>query len=92
VNALNCRKSAILSQLLLRHKLIVLGGLDLTRQETKVLFGDLIVKYARIFLTTQTLVFDLAPFLQYLPECGSAEEQSEVLSMFDAEIEQAGED
>lgn len=27
VNALNCRKSAILSQMLLRHKVIVLGGM-----------------------------------------------------------------
>lgn len=27
VNALNCRKSALLSQMLLRHKLIVFGGL-----------------------------------------------------------------
>ena len=27
VNALNCRKSALLSQMLLRHKLIVFSGL-----------------------------------------------------------------
>ena len=32
VNALNCRKSALLSQMLLRHKVIVLSGLTLTKE------------------------------------------------------------
>ena len=31
VNALNCRKSAFLSMMLLRHKMIVLSGLTLNR-------------------------------------------------------------
>jgi len=29
------------------------------------------VKYSRIFISTATLVFDLAPYLDYLPEFGS---------------------
>jgi hypothetical protein len=71
VNALNCRKSAILSQLLLRHKVIALQGLSPTKAQTQGLFSELIVKYSKIFMSTATLVFDLAPYLDYLPECGS---------------------
>ena len=32
VNALNCRKSALLSKMLLRHKAILIGNLKLTKQ------------------------------------------------------------
>lgn len=72
VNALNCRKSAILSQMLLRHKVMALRGLKPSKAETKSLFNDLMVQYCGIFTTTQTLIFDLAPYLDYLPECGAA--------------------
>jgi hypothetical protein len=50
VNALNCRKSAILSQLLLRHKLITLGNLELSKEKCNELFLGLIMKYCQIFM------------------------------------------
>ena len=57
--------------MLLRHKVIVLGGLELTKVESGLLFRDLIIQYSQIFLSTSTLVFDLAPYLEYLPECNN---------------------
>ena len=87
VNALNCRKSALLSQMLLRHKLLALQGLESSKAQTGPLFSDLIVKYSQIFLTLQTLVFDLAPYLGYLPECGS-DAASQLITMFDTEVGQ----
>lgn len=50
------------------------------------LFRNLILKYTKIFLATQTLVFDLAPYLGYLPECNSQENvESEIVDLFDHE-------
>ena len=49
VNALNCRKSALLSQMLLRHKIIAFSGLELTKEQSAPLFRDLICKYCKIF-------------------------------------------
>ena len=45
VNALNCRKSAILSNLFLRHKLLASSKLTLTSAQLNDLFLPLIVKY-----------------------------------------------
>ena len=42
VNALNCRKSALLSQMLLRHKVITFAGMDLSIEQSGQLFKDLI--------------------------------------------------
>ena len=71
VNALNCRKSALLSMMLLRHKIIAFSGITLTKAESGPLFETLIVEYSKIFLSTSTLCFDLAPYLEYLPECNA---------------------
>lgn len=97
VNALNCRKSALLSQMLLRHKVIAYAGLDLTKEETGSLFRDLIVKYCSVFLSVQTLVFDLAPYLSYLPECITDTDLSPttntpLITLFENGAEAVGED
>ena len=52
VNALNCRKSALLSQMLLRHKIIAFTGLSLTQEQSGPLFNDLVVEYSKVFLST----------------------------------------
>lgn len=57
--------------MLLRHKIIVFSGITLSKEESGPLFNNLIVEYSKIFLSTQTLCFDLAPYLEYLPECNS---------------------
>ena len=46
------------------------------------------MQYSKIFLTTQTLCFDLAPYLGYLPECQQISVESELISMFDNEAGQ----
>ena len=69
VNALNCRKSALLSQMLLRHKALIVGKpTGVTKEKTKALFNDLIHLYTSIFMSVQSLVFDLGPYLGYLTE------------------------
>ena len=99
VNALNCRKSALLSQMLLRHKIIAFTGLNLPKEQSGSLFRDLIVEYSKIFMSTATLCFDLAPYLGYLPECNSnnnsnSEEppQSALVELFVAEAAQIASD
>ena len=91
VNALNCRKSALLSQMLLRHKIIAFTGLNLSKEQSGPLFRDLIVEYSKIFMSTATLCFDLAPYLGYLPECNS-EEPSTLVELFVAEAAQIAND
>lgn len=84
VNALNCRKSALLSQMLLRHKAIAFTNLEEARttQATGPIFNDLILEYSKIFASTQTLCFDLAPYLTYLPEYKNSAVQSPLLNYF----------
>jgi len=95
-NFLNCQKSALLSQMLLRHKLIAFLGLKPSQEETGPLFRDLIVQYCLLFITTQTLVFDLAPYLHYLPEClqgrapGATAVNADLVHMFDVEAAASG--
>ena len=85
--------------MLLRHKVITLTGMQLSRAESSALFKDLIAKYAGVFMSVSTLVFDLAPYLHYLSECvdpgNEATEEmraSELLAMFDTEAAACGED
>ena len=97
VNALNCRKSALLSQMLLRHKLIAFCDLKPTKEQSDELFRHLIRQYCRIFLSVQTLVYDLAPYLGYLPESmveGDFTEtpSSSLIDIFLVEADAAGED
>ena len=51
VNALNCRKSAFLSMMLLRHKMVVLSDLTLNRQQEDSLFSALIKEYTEVFMS-----------------------------------------
>ena len=53
VNALNCRKSGLLSQMLLRHKVICLGKLreKMTAEQLHGTFFDLIKKYCEVFMS-----------------------------------------
>ena len=84
VNALNCRKSALLSQMLLRHKVFALAGLSPSQEQSGPLFSGIIVKYSQIFLSTSTLVFDLAPYLEYLPECNPENvDNSDLINLFE---------
>lgn len=59
-------------------------------QETGPVFNDLIVEYSKIFVSTQTLSFDLAPYLTYLPEHADASKQSPLLGIFDEQAAQFG--
>ena len=78
--------------MLLRHKVITFGGLALSKQQTAGLFSDLVSQYSQVFSSVQTLVFDLAPYLHYLPEFQSAAHISSTLSMLQTEAEACGED
>ena len=79
--------------MLLRHKTLALAIGPVSKEQSGPLFNELIIKYSKIFVSVSTLVFDLAPYLQYLPECeigadATSEEEykSELLSMFDEEV------
>ena len=85
--------------MLLRHKVITFAGLQLSKEESALLFKDLILLYCQVFISVSTLVFDLAPYLSYLVECvepGSFAPEnlptSEIIAMFDAEAEACGDD
>ena len=68
VNALNCRKSAFLSMMLLRHKVLVASELSLTREQEDSLFSPLIQEYTDVFMSVQSLIFDLGPYISYLSD------------------------
>ena len=68
VNALNCRKSAFLSMMLLRHKILVASKLQLTREQEDSLFSPLIQEYTDVFMSVQSLIFDLGPYISYLSD------------------------
>jgi len=84
VNGHNCRKSAYLSEMLLKHKLLVLGENSLNDEQKSSLFDQVITKYAELFKEVQSLVFDLGPYLQYLTSTSGA--QSKFLTEFEALI------
>jgi N-acetyltransferase B complex (NatB) non catalytic subunit len=67
VNGQNCRKSALLSMMLLRHKL-VLRCADLTDTQKNHLFAPLIDEYCGLFRQVASLTFDLMPYLFYIKD------------------------
>ena len=69
--------------------MIVLGKLELSKEQLHELFSGLILKYCQIFASVQSLVFDLGPYLGYLNETG--EESSAVLKVFTDAVAEIGE-
>lgn len=67
VNGQNCRKSALLSMMLLRHKLAIKSK-DLTAGQKQQLFEPLIKEYCGLFNQVASLTFDLGPYLTYLDD------------------------
>mmetsp|Transcript_15965 Transcript_15965/g.21674 ORF Transcript_15965/g.21674 Transcript_15965/m.21674 type:complete len:217 (-) Transcript_15965:1519-2169(-) len=85
--------------MLLRHKLVTLSGLKPSKEESTALYKDLIVQYSKVFISVQTLVFDLAPYLGNLSECLGLKDvapaelpASDLLAMFTSEAEAVGDD
>jgi hypothetical protein len=68
VNGQNCRKSALLSQMLIRHKVLIAS-----KQSAEGVFDDLLITYLSLFKEVASLVFDLGPFLVYCKGTASSD-------------------
>ena len=65
VNAHNCRKSAILSQMFILHKLVMVGGAD---QGLNTGIKSFFIKYATAYLELTSVVTDLQMYVPHLEE------------------------
>ncbi len=57
-----------------------------------MMFRGLISQYCEVFISVATLVFDLAPYLEYLPEFKNQEKNSQIRNLFSTEADNAGDD
>jgi hypothetical protein len=64
----NCRKSALLSKLLIKNKLLMLLGCDVKAfiEKNTDAYKRLIITHAERFIELASMVFDIYPFIPFL--------------------------